>query len=140
MNNKSSTLTQLYAMAMLLGGSHAITPRGYLSSSKLPTTVCKTCGEHFTPISENKKIFCSAKCFKKWKDNKMTIADLKFREDLTLVNDSQEVRMILYDVGVEEKFDGLFLKVEDATYTEMYGFYGAVPTLTKTIYKIDLRN
>lgn len=59
-------------------------------------------------------------------------------EDLTLVDDSREVRHILDSIGYDDKglFGCLFVGVEDGDYTDIYAIRGSVPWLHRTAYLI----
>lgn len=59
-----------------------------------------------------------------------TIADLNARNDLQLLTDSQDVKAILGDLGQSyDDYQGLFIKVENCEYIEIWGFSGTVPYL-----------
>jgi len=69
-----------------------------------------------------------------------TINDIQDREDLNLLTDSQDVEHIKDYLGNHkdlEDFDGFFVKVEDADYSEIYAFSGSVAWLYKDLYQID---
>lgn len=67
------------------------------------------------------------------------ISDIQNRSDLSLVTDSQDVRAVkeMLGSGKEltdlDEFDGLFVKVGEGKYTEVYGFSGTVPVLNKRL-------
>ncbi len=69
-----------------------------------------------------------------------TIRDIKDRDDLSLVSDSYDVNGILDYIGasdsVKDDIDGLFVKTENAEYTEVYGFRNNVPYLSKRLWKL----
>ncbi|MFA5409976.1 MAG: hypothetical protein WC343_14480 [Bacilli bacterium] len=70
-----------------------------------------------------------------------TIADIQDRQDLILVDLSQDVDAIKQHFGNRKslkQFDGFFIKVDNGDYEEVYGFSGNIPYLTKDIYKITL--
>lgn len=68
------------------------------------------------------------------------ISDIQNRPELALVTDSQDVRAVkeMLGFGKElkelEEFGGLFVKVGEGEYTEVYGFHGSVPDLGKRLY------
>jgi hypothetical protein len=72
----------------------------------------------------------------------MTIRDIEDRDDLLLVTDSQDVNMIKEYLGDDvakydlECIDGFFVKVENGDYSEIYGFNGCIPCLSKEIYQL----
>ena len=69
-----------------------------------------------------------------------TVADLNNRSDLTFVSDVQDVRAIKEQFSNHDEvrpFDAFFVKVGEGEYTEVYGIRGILPTLKRTIWKID---
>lgn len=68
------------------------------------------------------------------------IASVNDRDDLQLVTDSQDLEAIKEYLGKPEWFDdfgGCFVKVGEGDYDEIYCFEGSVPSLGKTLYKIE---
>lgn len=55
------------------------------------------------------------------------------REDLTFVDDSEEVQRIKDDCCIEEDYDSFFVNIEDGEYSEIYGMFGIVPTRFKLL-------
>lgn len=66
-----------------------------------------------------------------------TIADLDLRSDLDLITNSQEVEELRAYLGSKEadEMSGFFVKVQDGDYSEIWGFYGCIPYIHKTVYK-----
>jgi hypothetical protein len=70
-------------------------------------------------------------------DNNMKTLDirkLERREDLTLLQNDGDILELQSETGTN--FDGYFIKTIDGEYTEIYGFYGQVPVLTKLAYRV----
>ena len=68
-----------------------------------------------------------------------TIEDLNDREDLSLISDSQDVQQIKDHLGNHpeiNEFDSFFVKIEDGEYVEIFAFWGSVPYLGKTLFKV----
>jgi len=67
----------------------------------------------------------------------MLISQLPQDEGLQLVTDSQDVDNIKeYLGGIGNDYDSFFVRVEDGDFVEVYGFYGIVPRLDRTCYKL----
>jgi hypothetical protein len=66
------------------------------------------------------------------------IRDIDNRDDLQLVENSQDVNVIKLDFPSDDvnDFDGFFIDVSSGDYGDVFGFYGCVPDLTKSIYSI----
>lgn len=59
----------------------------------------------------------------------MKIADID--KNATLITDSQDVRSILIDLGIDDDYGGLFIGG-----AKVYGFDGTVPYKCKKVYYI----
>lgn len=68
-----------------------------------------------------------------------TIADLDKRPELTLINDSQAVAELKSMIAMTkemtqlEDYDSFFVNIQDGEYTEIYGYSGNTPTLSKRV-------
>jgi len=75
----------------------------------------------------------------------MKIKDIQEREDLALINGGYEVNQVFkslpYKYTVEKygRLNGLFVKVGEGEYTEVYGFEGIIPYLEKGLYLVYLK-
>jgi len=70
-----------------------------------------------------------------------SVERLQKRDDLVLVTDSQEVNDIYSYFGKHYsilEFDSFFVQIKDGYYGDIFGFYGSVPYLYKSIYKCIL--
>lgn len=69
-------------------------------------------------------------------DMQATIADID--PALILVTDSQDVEAVreYLPCGKTDDHDSYFVRVGDGEYTEIWGFYGIVPILTKIAYRL----
>jgi len=77
-----------------------------------------------------------------------TINSINDREDLQLYTDSQDTEFIKeYLTGTDrrkkirkdiDQFDSFFVKVVNGDYSEVYGFFGIVAILGKSLYSIVL--
>lgn len=66
-----------------------------------------------------------------------TIKDLDGREDLMLIQDSQDRYELEDYLGLEhDENDGYFVKQENGDYTEVYAFYGFLPEKNKHCIRI----
>ena len=70
-----------------------------------------------------------------------TMRDLQARNDLQLVDLSQDVNAIKKYFGNNkalDNFGGFMVKIENGDYAEVYGFTGNIPYLIKDVYKITM--
>ena len=66
----------------------------------------------------------------------LTVNDINNREDLRFINLSQDAEDIKSSYSEAEEYDSFFVKIGDGDYLEIYGLFGIVPYLYKTLYKI----
>jgi hypothetical protein len=67
-----------------------------------------------------------------------SIASINDRDDLILVNDSYEIDQIWEYLGIDPEplgLYGLFVKIENGDYSEIYAYSGSLSNLSKMLYK-----
>lgn len=70
------------------------------------------------------------------------IESIQDRDDLILIQDTYEIDQIWRDLKINpDKIDlyGLFVTVESGDYGEIYAYSGSVPSLSKTLYKMVIK-
>ncbi len=66
-----------------------------------------------------------------------TIHSLGLASGLTLVTDSQDVAAVKAHIGqLADGYDAFFVRVDDGDYSEVWGFCGAVPYLSKLVTRL----
>lgn len=68
-----------------------------------------------------------------------TIADINEKPEYLLITDSQDVKAVFDHIGdtnLYEEYQGLFVKLGDGEYLEIWGFSGQVPLLHKLIERL----
>lgn len=64
LDNYKKTLLPFMILAGMLENEYGSIGLPRRLTTKKELCICKKCGKEFTPISENKKIYCSVECFK----------------------------------------------------------------------------
>jgi hypothetical protein len=59
-----------------------------------------------------------------------------YEEEIQLITNSQDVKMIHDDYPEAREFDSFFVLIVDGDYDNIYGFEGSVPALNKYVTKI----
>jgi hypothetical protein len=68
----------------------------------------------------------------------MKVQDIQHRDDLIFVSDSQDVEAVAEFVPLNQRdnYGSYFVKVNEGDYVEIYGMFGMVPWLERSIYKL----
>ena len=54
------------------------------------------------------------------------------------VSDSQDIEQLLYYLNIpDSQYDSFFVTIEDGDYGEVWGMEGTIPSLQKSVYKIQ---